>query len=98
MPKKVYTKTGNSCRVTFTLPPEVKAKSIYVCGDFNDWSKKSHKMHKRKDGTHYLVVYLDSGASYRYKFYLGNGKWENDWAAEAYEPNEFGEEHCVITV
>jgi 1,4-alpha-glucan branching enzyme len=98
MPTKQYTKTGKSCRVTFRLPAAVKSKKIHLCGDFNEWNPKAHPMKKKLDGSHYAIVYLDTGSSYQYKFKLANGKWENDWEAEAYVKNAYGEDDSVITV
>ena len=98
MPTKQYTKTGRSCRVTFRLPAEVKAKKAFICGDFNEWNLKSHPMKKKKDGSFYATLYLDAGNTYHYRFKLSDGRWENDWEAETYAPNEFGEDNSVITV
>ena len=98
MPKKDYTKTGRSCRVTFELPAEVKAKQAYLCGDFNQWSQDSHPMKLRKDGSFTLTISLKPGQQYHYKFLLDGERWENDWAAESYIPNEHGGEDSVVTV
>jgi 1,4-alpha-glucan branching enzyme len=98
MPKKEYTKTGRSCQVTFELPSEVNAQTAYLCGDFNQWSQDSHPMKRRKDGSFTLTISLKPGQQYRYKFLLDGERWENDWAAEAYIPNEHGSEDSVVTV
>ena len=98
MLKKSYTKTRRSCRVTFYLPADVQAEHATLCGEFNDWNPAAHPMIKKKDGTFYVSLYLDAGASYRYRFLLDNDRWENDWEAEAYVPNEHGSEDSLITV
>ena len=97
MPKKSYSKTGTSCRVNFELPAEVKAKKIALVGDFNEWNPKAHPMKQKKDGSYYATVYLTSGQTYRYRFLLDGKRWENDWDAEKYEPNDHGTEDSVIT-
>jgi len=96
--KKNYTKTGKLCRVTFMLPPDVSAKKAVVCGDFNDWSTKSHPMKRRTDGSFSTTVTLPAGREYRFRFFLDNERWENAWQADEYLPNEFGTEDSVIRV
>lgn len=98
MPKKEYTKTGRSCRVTFELPAEINAQKAYLCGDFNDWNQTSHPMKRRKDGSFALTISLKPGQQYRYKFFLDGERWENDWAGEGYLPNEYGGEDSVVII
>ncbi len=98
MPKKEYTKTGRSCRVTFNLPDDVNAQSACLCGEFNDWDRSSHPMKRLKDGSFYLTISLKPGQQYRYRFFLDDERWENDWAAEAYSPNSFGGEDSMVTI
>ncbi len=98
MPEKDYTKTGRSCRVTFQLPSEVNAGKAYLCGDFNHWSQDSHPMKRRKDGSFTLTISLKPGRQYRYKFFLDGERWENDWAAEDYLPNDQGSEDSVVSI
>ena len=43
MLKKNYTKTGQFCRVTFKVLPDVDARKVVLCGDFNDWNKNEVK-------------------------------------------------------
>ncbi len=98
MPRKLYSKTGSSCRVHFELPADVAAKKVSLLGDFNEWNPKTHVLKKKKDGSFWLDVYLTTGATYRYKFLLDGKRWENDWDGEAYLPNEHGTEDSAITV
>jgi len=98
MPTKKYTKTGRSCRVTFELPSEVNAQKASLCGDFNQWNQESHPMKRRKDGSFTLTISLKPGQQYCYKFFLDEVRWENDWTAEAYIPNEHGTEDSVVNV
>lgn len=98
MPKKEYTKTGRSCRVTFELPAEVNAKTANLCGDFNDWNQTSHPMKRGRDGSFKLTVSLKPGREYRYRFLLDGERWENDWAAEGYVPNALGSEDSLIDI
>jgi 1,4-alpha-glucan branching enzyme len=96
--KKTYTKNGESCRVTFSIPADIGADSVALCGEFNGWDPEKHPLKKRKDGSFSTTVSLKSGASYRFRYWINNGFWENDWEADNYIPNEFGSEDSVVTV
>jgi len=98
MPRKTYTKSGKSCRVTFELPVAVNAQSACLCGEFNSWEPSAHPMKQRKDGTFALTLSLPSGQAYRYRFLLDGERWENDWAADAYTPNSFSTDDSVVQV
>lgn len=39
MLKKNYLSDGKSCKVTFTLPPQIDVRSAMLTGDFNNWNK-----------------------------------------------------------
>ena len=95
---KSYTKTGRSCRVTFELPPQVNANTAAVCGEFNEWDAAKHPMKRRKDGGFSLTVSLKPGNEYRFRYLLDGERWENDWEADKYLPNEFGSEDSVVVV
>lgn len=96
MLRKKFSKTGRSCRVTFDLPPEVEAKKVSLCGEFNDWSPKAHRMQPRKDGRFTITLSLEAGRPYRFKYLLDGRRWENDWAADAYVANSFGSDDSLV--
>ena len=96
MLKKAYTKTGRTCRVTFAVPAEVKAKKVALCGEFNDWNPKAHLLKRRKDGSFSLTVSLPTGRPYRYRYFVDGERWENDYAADDYIPNPFGSDDSVL--
>lgn len=98
MAKKTYTKNGKTCRVTFELPPAVNAEAASVCGDFNDWSPAVTPMARRKQGNFSVTLTLPTERAYRYRFLLDGERWENDWEADTYVPNEFGTEDSLIRV
>lgn len=53
-------------------------------------------MDRDRDGSFSLVVRLETGRSYRFRYLLDDQRWENDWAADAYVPNAFGEDDSVV--
>jgi 1,4-alpha-glucan branching enzyme len=84
--------------VTFNLPADVNAQTACLCGEFNDWDQSSHPMKRAKDGSFSLTISLKPGRQYRYRFLLDGERWENDWAAEDYAPNELGSEDSVVNI
>lgn len=84
-------------RVGFSLPPEVEAAHIAVCGDFNGWEARL-PMKRLKSGEWRASVSLEPGRCYRFRYLLDHSCWENDWAADAYQPNPFGSEDSVVVI
>ncbi len=82
-------------KVTFRLPADSGADRAWVVGEFNNWSTDSHPMTRRDDGSLDAVIELVPG-SYRFRYYLGNGRWENAWDADTYAENEFGGSDSVV--
>ncbi len=80
----------------FELPPDVGAETACLCGDFNQWDATAHPMKRRKDGSFTVTASLKSGQSYRFRYLLDGDRWENDWGADTYLPNEFGSEDSVV--
>ena len=98
MLKKTFNARENNCKVTFVLPAQVQANTAYLCGDFNGWDKTTHLMKKQKDGSFKLIITLETGRQYSFRYLLDGDRWENDWQADAYISNEFGTENSVINL
>ena len=98
MLKKNYTKSGQSCRVTFKVPAEVEAETIALLGDFNEWDADTHPMTLRKDGSRSTTVSLEAGQDYRFRYLLDRETWINDEAADREVANRFGTQDCIISV
>ncbi len=98
MIRKNYSKTGRYCRVTFDLTPGEEFSRVVLCGDFNRWNREVHPMKLRRDGRFSATLSLEAGRSYRFRYLLDGGRWENDWAADAYVPNDFGTEDSMINL
>src|SRR5581483_4495569 len=84
--------------VTFRLPAEAGATAAWVAGEWNDWSLDAHPMKAGEDGVLECTIDLAPGRSYRFRYYLGEGHWENDWAADSYIDNEFGGADSVVVL
>jgi 1,4-alpha-glucan branching enzyme len=97
MPPQRKPGAKGTTKVTFSLPKDVQAEEVAVCGDFNGWDGTAHPMRKYKDG-HFAVSINLAAGEYRYRFLLDGEKWENDWEAEAYAPNPYGGEDSIIKV
>ena len=53
-------------------------------------------MHRDADGGFSVTVSLDAGRAYRFRYLLDGQRWDNDWAADAYQPNDFGGDDSVV--
>jgi len=88
--------------ITFSLPAEAMqgASEAVILGDFNNWNpENAPKLVKQEDGSFSVVVPLEEGETYHYRFLLDNITWVNDYNAQRYEPvPELNIDNCVITV
>jgi predicted carbohydrate-binding protein with CBM48 len=100
-----WTRTENSVatssgeqpeQVVLELPREAGATSVAVAGDFNGWSVTTHEMRQRDDGCFAITLELQPGRTYCYRYWVDGCRWENDWSADAYVPNEFGGDNSMI--
>jgi 1,4-alpha-glucan branching enzyme len=98
MVKKEYTKTGRSCRVTFSLPLDIGAEKISLVGDFNDWDPETHPLKRGKNGSFKTTVSLKPGSTYRFRYLLDSQKWENDPQADGYAPNPYGGDDSLLEI
>lgn len=87
----------SSVAVTFTLPAEVHAGSVALCGEFNQWAVEGLQLERGIDGTWRITVALEPG-SYRYRYLLDGDRWENDPRADHYLPNPYGTTDSVVIV
>jgi hypothetical protein len=55
-------------------------------------------MKRKRDGSFSAAITLDAGREYRFRYFLDNERWENDWNADRYEVNEFGTEDSVVSL
>lgn len=90
--KKMMQK-NNLCKVKFSVPKEVAeaSTSVHLVGDFNDWDTSAIPMKKTRSGTYNVVLELETGKEYQFRYLLDNHRWENDVNADRFTPNGFGD-------
>jgi len=98
--KKEYLKSKPVCKVTFRLPKEAApgAKKVSVVGDFNNWNANQSRMKKMDNGDFTLILPLPCSGEYHFRYLIDADKWENDWFADKYMPNQYGEDNSVVVV
>jgi hypothetical protein len=80
---------------TFRLPTSVGAERVWLVGDLNDWSRTAHPM--RREGEWFtLTLELEPRRSYRYRYLIDGERWENDWQADEYVPNEYWTDDSMV--
>jgi len=84
--------------VEFSLPAEVRADSVALCGDFNGWSAGATMLGRGRDGSWRVTVSLQPGRSYRFRYLLDGERWVNAWHADRYVPNSYGSSDSVVVV
>lgn len=85
-------------RVTFTMPKAEFVERLYIVGDFNNWSVSETPMTREPDGSWTVVLTLEGGRKYAFRYFADGEAWLNDWAADEYVPNEFGSENSVVNL
>lgn len=98
--KKQYLKKIPACKVTFRLPKNAApdAKTVTIVGDFNNWNVSESKMQRLKSGDFKITLELPCNREYRFRYLIDSDKWENDWFADRYIPNEYGDDDSVVVI
>ena len=78
---------------SFRLPGYASAKSVYLAGDFNDWTPNSLRMH-RVGNAWVANVHLSVG-KHLYKFVV-DGQWITDPANPLWEDNQYGTGNSIV--
>lgn len=102
MLKKQVVKSRNVVKVTFAvqkkeLPEDLDVKTLHVVGEFNDWDETAHPLafHKKKK-EYRTTLELAPGRAYSFRYVVNGRHWCNDWQADEYTPNAFGEDNSVV--
>ena len=85
------------CKVTFRLSgKKLKADSINVLGDFNEWDPKATPMEKLKTGDFKITLDLEKDQQIQFRYIIDQKDWYNDPDADDFVINEFGGHNCVV--
>jgi 1,4-alpha-glucan branching enzyme len=98
---KKYTKTKNTCKVTFSLPKEavIAAKTVHLVGEFNKWQLHATPMKQSDDGSYKITLEVKAGQEFQYRYLIDDHRWENDYHADKYIASPYGRcENSVVVV
>ncbi len=98
---KSYLKSKPACKATFRFPGKAcpGAKTVHLVGEFNGWDRAATPMKKLKNGDFSVVVILEKGRPYQFRYLIDGSRWENDWQADRYVPTQFGDaENSVVDI
>jgi 1,4-alpha-glucan branching enzyme len=99
--KKQFLKSRPVCKVTFRLTKEEakEARSVNVVGEFNNWDVYATPMKCLKNGTFTVTIDLEQGREYQFRYLIDETNWENDWNANKYIANSYGNcENSVVAL
>ena len=100
--KKKYLKTKPVCKVSFKIPAEIgiNHKSAFILGTFNNWSKTADRMKKLvKDGSFSIVIDLEVGQDYEFKYLLDDSVWLNEENADGHITTHYGDSsNSVVSI
>lgn len=101
MIKKQVLKSKPVSKVTFGLSKkEVPgASKVNLVGDFNSWDKGATELTQLKSGDFKLVLELEQGKEYQFRYLVDGINWVNDAHADSYVSGGIGDEqNCVISL
>jgi len=98
--KKEYLKTRKVCKVSFRLPSiaAAGAKHVYIVGDFNRWNIYDNPMRRLKNGDFTIILELEPGREYQFRYLIDELKWENDWNADKYVKSPYGDSDNSVVI
>ncbi len=74
------------------------AEVVTIVGDFNNWDFTETKMKKLKSGDFKLTLKLQKNNEYKFRYLIDGSRWENDWNADKYVPNQHGCDDSLVIV
>ena len=82
-------------KITFKQPKLDTHGPTSVVGDFNGWDPTVTTMSTTGQYRAASVI-VQHGSRYAFRYLDHDAGWFNDEAADAYEPNGFGDDNCVV--
>ncbi len=92
--KKRFLKTKGEVEVTFEVAPEGAEQVELVC-DAKSWQPIAMEQRK-KSGPFQVKVRFPSNGAVQFRYLINGTQWVNDEAADAYWPNQFGDDNSVL--
>jgi len=86
--------TKGGVQVTFALDSDAP---VSVVADLNDWDPYAHPLKKRSNGTRSVALTVPAGSAIRFRYLDAAGRFFDDPAGDAIEPNGYGQTHTVVT-
>ncbi len=98
--KKLFVKSKNAYKVTFSIPKEnFKTEDVVkVLGNFNNWHWEEAISMSPKGSDLKAEILLSPDARYEYRFLLNDQVWFNDRDADTYAETPFGVKNSVSVV
>jgi 1,4-alpha-glucan branching enzyme len=93
--KRSTIKGSQSVKVSFILPRDAAGR-VSVVGDFNGWDPLAHPLRARSNGTRSVALTLPAGGRYAFRYLAEGGCWQDDEAAEVFEPNGVGGFNAIL--
>ena len=93
MIKKRFFKTKDEVEVTFEFDANGADKVQLVC-EAQNWEPVT--MEQAKSGAFRTKVRLPKVGQFQFRYLIDEETWVNDDAADAYWPNEYGEQNSVV--
>ncbi|MGL1889299.1 MAG: isoamylase early set domain-containing protein [Reichenbachiella sp.] len=92
--KKQFLKTKDLYKVTWTMDKKTAngAGSVFLSGNFNEWSLEANPMEKLKNGSFKLIMELPKGQEYQFRYLLDNKNWLNEEKADGFTDNQLSNE------
>ena len=92
---KKFFKTKDDCEVTFEFASE-EAQQVAVVGEFNNWEPVEMSKAKKEGSPFRTKVRMPKDGEFQFRYLVDGETWVNDSEADAYRPNEYGEENSVV--
>ncbi len=95
MLSKRFFKTKDEVEVTFEYPGEQAEEAVLLC-EANNWEPIPMQKGKSADSPFRVKVRLPKDGEFQFRYLLDGSRWDNDWSADAYAPNEHGGDNSIV--
>lgn len=76
--QKINKGKARKMRVTFAMPPINGCDCLYLVGKFDEWPESVYRMQRNENGSWSLVLELEPGHEYQYRYRTDKGVWHTD--------------------